>query len=192
MKAALACSFAVAAITLLAALAGLASMRAPAAWGEIKPAWREAPWPFPMDEWGVGKAFACPPSGCGVSVALHVRPKIGFCNCSTGVSDDAELERVSDLDLVTAQRQARGVGRTIKVGWMSGRSRVYRTSKEGAGENLLSVGFNDECDVVVALVRFADGDPGRIEPAVIAFLNSTPMVLWAKKELGLEYIKREW
>jgi hypothetical protein len=31
-----------------------------------------------------------------------------------------------------------------------------------------------------------------IEPAVTGFLKSTPMVLWAKKELGLEFARRDW
>jgi len=26
----------------------------------------------------------------------------------------------------------------------------------------------------------------------MAFLNSNPMVLWAKKELGLEFMRRDW
>jgi len=192
MKAALACSLAVAAVATVAALADLSGARAPVGSGAMTPGWADAKWPFPIDQWGTGRAFVCSPSDCGTKVEIYVRPKIGYCNCSTGVADDAELDRVGDLDLVSARTQAHGDGRAIKVGWMSGRSRAYRTSKEGAGENLLSVGFNDECDVVVAVAKFGDGDPGRIEPAVIAFLNSTPMVLWAKKELGLEYIKREW
>jgi len=192
MKIALACSLAVAALVIVVALADLSGARGPAASGEVNPVWAESKWPFAMDQWGTGRTFVCVASDCGSRVEVNVRPKIGFCNCATGVADDAELERVGDLDLVSAQRQARGDGRTIKVGWMSGRSRAYRTPTEGAGENLLSVGFNDECDVVVALVKFGEGDPAKIEPAVIAFLNSTPMVLWAKMELGLEFIKREW
>jgi len=43
-----------------------------------------------MDQWGLGKAFVCMPADCGVKVDIYVRPKIGFCNCATGVSDDAE------------------------------------------------------------------------------------------------------
>jgi hypothetical protein len=31
-----------------------------------------------------------------------------------------------------------------------------------------------------------------IEPAVLSLLNERPVVLWTKKELGLEFIKREW
>ena len=54
------------------------------------------------------------------------------------------------------------------------------------------VAANDECDVVVALAVLGDGDPGVAEPAVMAFLNSNPMVLWAKKELGLEFVRRDW
>ncbi len=36
---------------------------------------------------------------CGVEVSLYLRPKIGFCNCDTGVADEAELDRVGDLEL---------------------------------------------------------------------------------------------
>src|SRR4051812_48767375 len=53
-----------------------------------KPVWSEAPWPFPIDEWGQGKAFACTAADCGVETDLYIRAKIGFCNCATGVSDD--------------------------------------------------------------------------------------------------------
>ena len=63
---------------------------------------------------------------------------------------------------------------------------------DACGERLISAAFNDECDVVVALAAFGDGDPAVIEPAVVDFLKTRPMVLWAKKELGLEYVYREW
>ena len=47
-------------------------------------AWSEIKWPFPLDQWGVGRAFRCPASACGTDIALYVRPKLGFCNCATG------------------------------------------------------------------------------------------------------------
>jgi hypothetical protein len=158
----------------------------------IEPVWTEAKWPFPIDEWGVGKAFVCMPADCSVKVDLYVRPKIGYCNCATGVSDDAELERVSDTGLLSAKPRARGRARPVKVGWMEGLSRPYWSSDAEAGAGLLSVAYNDECDVVVALATFGNGDPAVIEPAVVDFLKSNPMVLWAKKELGLEFVRREW
>ena len=167
-------------------------VRAPADHAPIQPVFTEAKWPFAIDQWGTGKAFVCQPADCGSRIDLYVRPKIGYCNCSTGVSDDAELERVSDNDLVAPRTPPRGAGRPIKVGWMAGRSRAYAVSEEATGQSVLSVAFNDECDVVVALVRLGNADPATIEPAVMAFLNSKPMVLWAKKELGLEFIRRDW
>ena len=62
----------------------------------------------------------------------------------------------------------------------------------GTGAREPAVAANDECDVVVALAMLGDGDSGVAEPAVMAFLNSNPMVLWAKKELGLEFMRRDW
>ena len=158
--------------------------------GAIEPVWTESKWPFLQDQWGIGKAFVCAPADCGVKIDLFIRPKIGFCNCSTGVSDDNELQRVADTDLVSPKVRPLGASSPIKIGWMQGLSRAYRASDEKA--NLLSVAFNDECDVVVAVASLGKADPSTVAPAVLSFLNSTPMVLWAKKELGLEFVRREW
>jgi hypothetical protein len=46
--------------------------------------------------------------------------------------------------------------------------------------------------VVVAVATLGSGDPVAAEPAVLDFLKSRPMVLWAKRELGLEFVAREW
>jgi hypothetical protein len=158
---------------------------------KLEPVWNDARWPFPQDQWNAGRAFVCQPADCGVRVDVFLRPKIGFCNCSTGVSDDTELERISDTALLTREAVPLGTGRPIKVAWMEGRSRAYREA-DGSTGNLLSVAFNDECDAVVAVARLENGDPAVIEPAVLRLLNTRPVVLWTKKELGLEFVKREW
>ena len=157
-----------------------------------EPVWTEVKWPFPIDQWGIGKAFVCIAADCGAKVDLYVRPKIGYCNCTTGVSDDEELERVSDTELVSLKVRARDRSHAIKIGWMEGRGQLYWALDGAMAVGLLSVAFNDECDVVVALATFGNGDPATIEPAVSGFLKSTPMVLWAKKELGLEFVRRDW
>jgi hypothetical protein len=176
------------AAVLAGSLATLGMRAPPAASIELAQAsFSEAKWPFPIDQWGIGRAFVCTPSDCGDKVELYIRPKIGFCNCSTGVSDDAELERVADTELIGAQANPLGSGSPIRIGWMDGRMRVYRAG--GAG--LVSVAFNDECDVVVAVAATGRADPRLVVPSVVAFLGSRPMVLWAKKELGLEYVYRE-
>ena len=185
----------IAAIVLIAGIAGSAAvlgLRAPANPSELEPVWSETKWPFLQDQWGIGKAFVCMPADCGVKIDVFIRPKIGFCNCSTGVSDDNELERVADTDLISPKVRPLGPASPVKIGWMRGLSRPYLVSDEKPGERLLSIAFNDECDVVVALASLGRADPSVVAPAVISFLNSTPMVLWAKKELGLEFLRREW
>jgi hypothetical protein len=157
-----------------------------------QPVWTETKWPFLQDQWGIGKAFVCMPADCGVKIELFIRPKIGFCNCSTGVSDDNELERVADTDLLSPKVKPLAPGNAVKIGWMHGLSRAYRASDEKPNEHMLSVAFNDECDVVVAVASLGNADPNAVTPAVLSFLNSTPVVLWAKKELGLEFVRREW
>src|SRR6478735_4598474 len=90
-----------------------------------RPVWTEAQWPFPVDEWGKGKAFRCAAADCGAEVNVYIRAKIGFCNCTTGVSDDEELDRISDFDLFGNRLAAQGPGRPIAVAWMKGRSRAF-------------------------------------------------------------------
>src|SRR5215510_2432446 len=63
-------------------------------------AWREIKWPFLLDQWGTGRAFRCGAAECGAGITVYIRPKIGFCNCTTGVADDAELDRVGDIELI--------------------------------------------------------------------------------------------
>jgi len=192
MKMAYLLAIVIAGTGLVAGSVAVFGLRAPVDPSAVEPAWTEVKWPFPLDQWGIGKAFVCMPSDCGSKVDVYVRPKIGFCNCSTGVSDDAELERVGDTDLVSADVRPLGPGRPIKVGWMEGLVRAYRVSGATADKRLLSVAFNDECDVVVAVAALGNGDPAAAGPAIMAFLNSKPMVLWAKKELGLEFVSRKW
>jgi hypothetical protein len=162
---------------------------APAA---LSPAFTEIKWPFPIDQWGTGRAFACLPADCGARVEVYIRPKIGFCNCSTGVADDTELERVADTSLVDGDLTPLGPGHPIKVGWMKGLARLYEAADGKAGGRLVSIAFNDECDVVVAVAKLGGGDSTALSSAILAFLNSRDMVLWAKKEIGLEFVKREW
>src|SRR5688572_12735450 len=80
-----------------------------------RPAWHEVQWPFLLDQWGKGKAFRCNAADCGTEVNVYIRAKIGFCDCSRGVSDDDELDRISDFDLMGKEPVARGPGREISV-----------------------------------------------------------------------------
>lgn len=153
---------------------------------EIHPVWTAAKWPFPIDQWGTGTAFRCQAGDCGTQLDLYLRPKIGFCNCTTGVADDQELERVADLDLFGDRRAALAAGREIAVRWMKGRSRAYAVSNAGAGGTAtLTIAFNDHCDVIVATVVAGHNRPAELEPAVLEFLNGDTVIHWAEAALGL-------
>src|ERR1700693_808250 len=92
------------------------------------PVWREVEWPFLLDEWGVGRAFRCAPADCGSEINLYLRAKVGFCNCTTGVSDNNDLDRVSDLELFSGAFVGLTDGRPVDVGRMKGRSRLYHVT----------------------------------------------------------------
>ena len=146
------------------------------------PVFTGSKWPYPIDQWGEGWAYKCKAADCGTDVDLYLRPKIGFCNCQTGVADDEELDRVGDVDLVGSERSALGPGRPITVQWMKGRSRGYRVGPRSS-RSVLSLAFNDRCDVIVATVLAGD-DPLAQEQAVLAFLNGDLMRNWAEQVLG--------
>jgi hypothetical protein len=166
-----------------AALLTLAAPQPAAVPASPSVAWDEVPWPFPIDQWGKGKAFAC--KDCAAGVTVYVRAKLGFCNCTTGVADDEELERISDLDLLGGAPVAKAPGRPITIAWMKGRSRAYTVGGPGAGRGALSIGFNDRCDAIVATAIPARGDATTVEPAVLEFLNSRTVLRWAEVTLGL-------
>lgn len=150
------------------------------------PKFAEVRWPFPTDEWGAGKAFRCAAADCGGEVSVYIRAKIGFCNCLTGVSDDNELDRLTDFTLMGEKLSVSGLGREINVAWMKGRSRPYAVAEPYRTPNsALAIAFNDRCDAIVATAVVAHDHPGMVEPSVIDFLNSQVIVRWAEVALGL-------
>lgn len=154
--------------------------------GSTHAGWTEVAWPFPADQFGRGKAFRCDAADCGAPATLYVRAKIGFCNCTTGVADDAELERIGDLELLGGKASARGDGRPIAVAWMKGRSRSYSLADGTAsGKSALSIGYNDRCDAIVATVVMRHDRPADVEAAALRFLNGPTVMRWAEGALGL-------
>jgi hypothetical protein len=182
-------AFTAAALGLIGAVAAsLLLMRDPAARAVAtmdapRPVWTEVAWPFPVDQWGRGKAFRCKAADCGAEINLYLRAKIGFCNCVTGIADDTELDRMSDFDLV-GEAAPLGAGRPITVGRMNGRSRAY-TLTRNLGKTAISVGFNDRCDMIVATAVLPHRRPEGIEPHLITFLNGETVLRWAEVSLGL-------
>ena len=175
------------------AIAGYLALAAPPAADKVtgdtsaaRAIWTEVSWPFPLDQWGTGRAFACKAADCGADLKLYLRAKLGACNCAAGVADDEDLDRMSDFDLVGDEVSPLGAGRPITVAWMKSRSRAYAlTAGNRPGKTAISVVFNDRCDMIVATVVMLHERPTTIEHDVIEFLNSRTVLRWAEVALGL-------
>jgi hypothetical protein len=162
------------------------SQRAVAVTPPGKPVWTEVEWPFLIDQWGKGKAFQCKAADCGTEVNLYLRAKIGFCNCTTGVSDDDELSRVGDIGIIGGNVSPLAPGRAVTVAWMKGRSRPYAVAKTfPSADSALEMALNEHCDAVVATVVVNRGQASASEEPALAVLGSAGVRRWAQRTLGV-------
>ncbi|HMM92234.1 hypothetical protein [Bradyrhizobium sp.] len=149
------------------------------------PIWIETPWPFPTDPWGKGKAFRCKAADCGTEVNVYLRAKIGFCNCTTGVADDDDVDRMGDLVLV-GEASPLGGSHPVRIARMDGRSRAYAlNTRNPLGKTAISVVFRERCDMITATAVLGHDRPAAIEPHLIEFLNGRTVMGWAETTLGL-------
>jgi hypothetical protein len=179
-------SLAIAAAIIAAGGVALVAARPPTPSAPKGPAWTEVAWPFAGDPWGPGRAFRCMASHCGREVTVYLRAKAGLCDCTTGVADDEHLDRVGDVDLVGRESVARGPGEPVTVHKMNGRRRAYTVTGGGAATtSVLSVAFNDRCDLVVATAAMGSETGVTQERTVLDFLNGDVVLRWAERTLGL-------
>lgn len=159
-------------VTLGALSAGAAYERGGSGENPGKAEWQEIAWPFPRDGWPAGKAFR---SG---DIEVYVRPKIGFCNCDTGVADDDEVDRVADLDLISDHFAPLQPGRPVRVAEMAGRIRPYELAmSDGSRRTAIGIAVSHRCDLMVAVAN-GRGDAAEVRHAALAFLGSAKMSNW--------------
>jgi hypothetical protein len=145
---------------------------------EQKGEWQEIAWPFPRDGWPAGKAFRCGVAACGAEVELYVRPKMGFCNCDRGVTDDDEVDRVADLDLMSQHFAPLAAGDIVRVADMPGRIRAYDLKlSDGLRHTAIGVAVSRRCDLLVA-VAHGKGDAPEVRRTVLNFLARSEMTRW--------------
>lgn len=148
------------------------------------PGWREVGWPFPLDPWPAGRAFRCTGASCARAVRLVVRPKLGFCNCTTGVDDD-EIDRVSDLAALGDSFIPQGDGWSVDFGAFTGRARRYVVADRGGGRRFtLAVAASRRCDLVVALVDSEEHLDVDTERAALHFLATPRLLDWFEGSMG--------
>jgi hypothetical protein len=144
--------------------------------------WREIAWPYPRDGWPAGRAFRC--DGCAGEIELYVRPKIGFCNCDTGVADDDEVDRVADLDLISERFAPLAPGRLIRVGKMSGRLRAYDLDMPGGARHAaVGIAVSHRCDLMVAVAQ-GGARADELQREALEFLATSEMKHWMMAALG--------
>jgi len=159
----------------LGALSGGAAYEATARRGEN---WQEIAWPFPRDGWPAGRAFRCGVVACGDTVEIYVRPKIGFCNCDSGVADDDEVDRVADLDLMSERFAPREAGRVVRVADMPGRIRAYDLRMaDGSQRAAVGIAVSRRCDLLVAVAQ-GRGSAAEVRRAALEYLASSDMTRW--------------
>ncbi|XIA65132.1 hypothetical protein ACFIOY_01360 [Bradyrhizobium sp. TZ2] len=140
--------------------------------------WQEIAWPFLRDGWPAGKAFRCGAAACGDDIEVFVRPKIGFCNCNSGVADDDEVDRVADLDLVSERFGPLEAGKVVRVADMTGRVRAYDLGMSGGTQRTaIGIAVSRRCDLLVAVAK-GSGDATEVGRPVLKFLDSGEMTRW--------------
>ena len=166
-----------AAIGALGALSGVGAYQMAPLRTERATPWREIAWPFARDGWPAGRAFRCDGAACE-GAEFYVRPKLGFCNCDRGVADDDEVDRVTDIDLISPHFAAVAPGDRVRIGEMHGRARHYEIDMpDGARHAATGIAVARRCDLLVVVAQ-GRGEAATIEAAVLGFLASPEMKTW--------------
>jgi hypothetical protein len=169
------------------AAAGICLLSSVAAYEYARPpagGWQEVAWPFLRDAWPAGRAYHCDAAACGEEMDVYARPKIGFCNCTTGVADDDEVDRVADLDLLSERFVPQEAGKVIHVADMAGRARSYTIDMpDGSKRTAVGIAASRRCDLMVAVAVTRVATPG-LEQKALAFLDSHIMTGWINTVLA--------
>ena len=171
-------------LAMLAALAALGALPGAAAIGSSQPAWQEIAWPFPRDGWPAGRAFRCADGACN-GIEVYVRPKLGFCNCDSGVADDDEVDRVSDLDLISPRFALLRPGEPIRVADMAGRVRAYELQMPDESRHAaIGIAVSHRCDLLVGVAHGATA-ASDVQAAAATLLETTEIRRWVRSAMQM-------
>jgi hypothetical protein len=144
--------------------------------------WQEIAWSFPRDGWPAGRAFRC--DRCGEGVELYVRPKVGFCNCDTGVADDDEVDRVADLDLISQTFAPTEAGKFVHIADLVGRARNYDLKmSDGSRHAAVGIALSHRCDLLVAVIQ-GKANAEDLRRAALDYLASREVQHWMMASLA--------
>ena len=149
--------------------------------------WEEIPWPFSRDAWPAGRAFRCLSAECGGDVEIRIRAKRGLCaNCAAGVTEDFEVDGVSDIDTISPDFVPVADGEPVTFGALSGRSRAYTVQFDDGGRRS-AVGYvvsrRPACDLLVISSEGAGANTQAARAAIHDLLLSPEMGHWLNDQL---------
>jgi hypothetical protein len=164
-------------VAALAALALVAHMLPEPDRDEQATGWRRIAWPFPPDAFPQGRGWKRD------DTEVYVRPKLGLCaNCDTGVVEDSEVDRVSDIDLLDRDFVPVGTGKRIQVTDLTGRARLYRIRKDGRERIAQGIAVSYNRDLIVAVV-VGKADDEAIAKAARRLLETNTVQIWLNAAL---------
>jgi hypothetical protein len=144
-----------------------------------KSAWSAIDWPFPIDAWPEGRAFHCGIEECGMDVNVYIRPKVGFCDCYRGVSDDDEIDRVGDLAVLSQNYTPLAPGTIVSLGNIQGRARHFAVfAPNQTKQYAIGVALSRKCDAIVATIVGSSPISSRAEDSAFTLLNSQEIKNW--------------
>ena len=113
-----------------------------------------------------------------------MRPKIGFCNCDSGVADDDEVDRVADLDLMSQRFTPLEPGKVVRIADMPGRLRSYDLKmSDGSRHAAVGIAVSRRCDLLVAVAR-GTGTAAGVSRVALDFLATDDMARWMTSAMG--------
>ena len=146
--------------------------------------WSDMKWPLAFDPWPPGRAFHCSKADCGAGIELYVRPKLGFCNCTVGITGDSEIDQVGDLAAIGPDFVPTSASHSVVVGDMKGLARNYRIKLSAGDVEALAIVTSKKCDVVVVTIASTSTIPVEVEKAALALLNSDRVLPWIADSVG--------
>jgi hypothetical protein len=159
-------------VVLLVGFAGFAHWYPKPDLDEQATGWRRIAWPFGRDAFPPGRAWKRD------DVEVYVRPKLGFCgNCETGVVEDSEVDRVTDVDLLDEKFEPVREGRRVQITDLSGRARWYKIRKDGRERLVQAIAVSYKCDLIVALVVGPAADDA-VARSAQRFLETNTVQVW--------------
>jgi hypothetical protein len=144
--------------------------------------WVETQWPFLRDGWPKGRAFRCGAADCGEEILFFARVKLGLCDCTAGIADDEDLERVSDVSLIAPKVEPDAPGQGKVFAGMQGWTRSFHAPN---GAPVVLVGGGRNCNAFVGMASARSTLSPAALSALDSLLNGPQMSRWILSAQGL-------